>query len=100
MTDQPVLTVTPTDRRRRTRSSIYHYLYAAPSPCSKQQIANDLNLSLPTVYQNLSELLEAGLIDYTGAQRSSGGRPAKQLSVIPDARLWAYLSPCTGCGSF
>ena len=92
MTDQPVLTVTPTDRRRRTRSSIYHYLYAAPSPCSKQQIANDLNLSLPTVYQNLSELLEAGLIDYTGAQRSSGGRPAKQLSVIPDARLSVGIS--------
>lgn len=92
MTDQPILTVTPTDRRRRTRSSIYHYLYTAPSPRSKQQIANDLNLSLPTVYQNLSELLEAGLIDYTGAQRSSGGRPARQLSVIPDARLSVGIS--------
>ena len=69
MTDHPVLNELPTDRRRRTRSSIYHYLYSSEKPCSKQQIANDLNLSLPTVYQNLSELLEAGLIDYVGAQR-------------------------------
>ena len=92
MTDHPVLNELPTDRRRRTRSSIYHYLYSSEKPCSKQQIANDLNLSLPTVYQNLSELLEAGLIDYVGAQRSSGGRPAMQLSVIPDARLSAGIS--------
>ncbi len=92
MTVQPVLIEPPTDRRRRTRSSIYHYLYSAERPCSKQQIANDLNLSLPTVYQNLSELLDAGLIDYSGSQRSSGGRPAMLLSVIPDARLSAGIS--------
>ena len=92
MTVHPVLNEPPTDRRRRTRSSIYHYLYSAEKPCSKQQIANDLNLSLPTVYQNLSELLDAGLIDYAGSQRSSGGRPAMLLSVIPDARLSVGIS--------
>ena len=30
-------------------------------PCSKQQIAAALGLSLPTVYQNLTELAAAGL---------------------------------------
>lgn len=80
-----------TDRRRRTRSSIYHFLRSSP-PCSKQQIAQELNLSLPTVYQNLTELHDAGLVDYAGAQPSSGGRPAMQISVVADARVSVGLS--------
>ena len=85
MTEKPVLEETLTERRRRTRSSIYHYLYSAEAPCAKQKIAADLNLSLPTVYQNLTELAEAGLIDYAGAQPSSGGRPAMNLAVVAGA---------------
>ena len=54
------------DRRRQTRSNVYHYLYQSPEPRSKQDISRDLNLSLPTVYQNVSELLDAGLIEYAG----------------------------------
>ena len=76
-------------RRRQTRSSIYRYLYEAGVPCSKQQIAAALGLSLPTVYQNLTELAAAGLIGEAGMQPSSGGRPATQLSILADARLSA-----------
>ena len=81
-----------TDRRRQTRSSIYHYLYASPIPCSKQEIARDLNLSLPTVYQNVAELLDAGLIEYAGAGQSLGGRPAMQLRIVADARVAIGIS--------
>lgn len=81
-----------TDRRRQTRSSIYHYLYASSMPCSKQEIARDLNLSLPTVYQNIAELLDAGLIEYAGAGQSLGGRPAMQLRIVADARVAIGIS--------
>lgn len=92
MPEKPVLEETLTERRRRTRSSIYHYLYSAEAPCAKQKIAADLNLSLPTVYQNLTELAEAGLIDYAGAQPSSGGRPAMNLAVVAGARVSVGVS--------
>lgn len=92
MTEKPMLEETLTERRRRTRSSIYHYLYSAEAPCAKQKIAADLNLSLPTVYQNLTELAEAGLIDYAGAQPSSGGRPAMNLAVVAGARVSVGVS--------
>ena len=52
-------------------------------------IAAALGLSLPTVYQNLTELAAAGLIGEAGMQPSSGGRPATQLSILADARLSA-----------
>lgn len=80
------------ERRRQTRSSVYHYLYESPVPRSKQDISRDLNLSLPTVYQNVSELLNAGLIGYAGTSQSAGGRPAMQLHVIPDARCAIGIS--------
>ncbi len=92
MADDLMLDESVTERRRRTRSTVYRYLYASDTPCSKQRIAAELNLSLPTVYQNLTELYAAGLIDYCGAQPSSGGRPAMLISVVPDARVSVGLS--------
>ena len=80
------------DRRRQTRNSIYHYLYQSPTPRSKQDIARDLNLSLPTVYQNITELLDAGLIEYAGSTPSAGGRPAMQLRITPSARCAIGIS--------
>lgn len=75
------------DRRRQTRSSIYHYLYNAKSFRSRQQLASDLALSLPTVYQNLSELMAAGLVQNSGEKKQTGGRKAGGLSIVPDARI-------------
>ena len=54
MAEVSALDQTISARRRQTRSSIYRYLYEAGVPCSKQQIAAALGLSLPTVYQNLT----------------------------------------------
>lgn len=92
MTDPALGGEAISERRRLTRSSIYHYLYSADAPCSKQQIARALELSLPTVYQNLNELTQAGLIGPAGTQPSSGGRPAQQLTIVPDARVAAGVS--------
>jgi len=81
-----------TDRRRQTRSGIFQYLYEQKQFCSKQIIANDLKLSLPTVYQNLTELMDAGLVSYSGEHRSTGGRRAMGLQVVADARLAVGIS--------
>ena len=66
-----------TDRRRQTRSSIYRNIYYAKGFCSRQSLARELGLSLPTVYQNLSELMAAGLVRDSGSSSPpGGGRPA------------------------
>lgn len=75
------------ERRRHTRNKIYRALYNSPQPLSKQALSLKLELSLPTIYQNVTELLELGLIEYTGAQNSSGGRPAMQMRAVPNARF-------------
>lgn len=81
-----------TNRRRQTRSSIFQYLYYQKQFCSKQSIAADLKLSLPTVYQNLTELMDAGFVGYSGEHRSTGGRRAMGLEVVADARLAVGIS--------
>lgn len=80
------------DRRRQTRSNIYRYIYYNKGFCSRQGLARDLGLSLPTVYQHLSELMSAGLIRDSGEQQSTGGRKASGLSIVPDARISAGIS--------
>lgn len=80
------------DRRKQSRSSIYRYLYKTKDFCSKQTLARELGLSLPTVYQNLTELMNAGLVRYSGEHLSTGGRRANGLSIIPDARLAVGIS--------
>lgn len=82
------------DRRRHTRNKVYRALYNSPVPLSKQALSRKLEMSLPTIYQNVTELLDMGLIEYTGTQGSSGGRPAMQMRAVPNARfaIGAFLS--------
>lgn len=83
---------TATERRRLTRNRIYRYLYEAPEGHSKQEIADHLALSLPTVHQNLSELLQAELVRADGVQESTGGRRAARLCVAENARFAVGVS--------
>ena len=48
---------------------------------SKPEIAATLGLSMPTVLQNVKELLERGIIVERGEYESTGGRKAKALCV-------------------
>lgn len=75
------------DRKRATRNSVYHYLYNCKDFCSRQMLANELGLSLPTVYQNLAELMELGLVCATDEKLSTGGRRVEGLSIVEDARF-------------
>lgn len=69
------------------RSNIYHVLYHAQDFCSKQMLAAECGISMPTLYQNLNELMEEGLVQYSGEEKSTGGRKAQGLDIVPDARL-------------
>ncbi|MDO5346065.1 MAG: ROK family transcriptional regulator [Lachnospiraceae bacterium] len=75
-----------TDIKRKNRSDVFHYIYGTPG-CSKQNIATALNMSLPTVTQHLTDLLNQQLIEKCGQLSSSIGRKAIAYSVIRDARV-------------
>ncbi len=65
--------------RKINRNAIYRFLYKH-DPISIQEIAQTLNMSLPTVTQNLKELQERDLIIETGLFESTGGRKAKAIT--------------------
>jgi len=79
-------------RRRKTRCSIYRHIYDAKGFCSRQSLARDLGISLPTVYQNLARLMADGLVRDSGELQPTGGRKASGLSVVPDARTAVGIS--------
>ena len=54
---------------------------------TRQEIAEALSLSMPTTLQNVTELLEQGILEECGAACSSGGRKAKMLRLRREAGL-------------
>lgn len=56
-------------------------------PATKQQIAEALGMSLPTVLQNIKELTSEGLIRPAGPLKSTGGRKAMALGPVENARV-------------
>ena len=79
-------TSTTTDLKLINRNKVYRYIYENDK-VAKQDLVRALGLSLPTVSQNLTELFDMGLLRYAGKFESSGGRKAKKISVISDARM-------------
>lgn len=52
---------------------------------SKAEIAQSLNLSMPTTLQNVKELINDGIVVEEGEYESTGGRKAKAISIAKDA---------------
>ena len=77
----------PQRGRLSVRSRIYRILYSTQSFCSRQDLAARCSVSLPTLHQNLKELMDEGLVRYTGEGQSTGGRKAQGLDIVPDARF-------------
>lgn len=72
--------------KQKNRNNVYrlvHKLRCVP----KQRIVNELGLSLPTVTQNLSDLIEEGLLCENGSFGNTGGRRARGYDIVPDARV-------------
>ena len=53
---------------------------------SKQEIANETSLSIPTVTMNVSRLLELGLVEEAGVSASTGGRKPMIIRFLPNSR--------------
>ena len=54
---------------------------------SQPELSQKLNLSWPTVLQNVKELAALGLVQEVGAYASTGGRKAKAYAPVVDAKL-------------
>ncbi|MGL0747001.1 ROK family transcriptional regulator [Secundilactobacillus paracollinoides] len=67
-------------------SDIYHLLYAHDK-LSKQDIADELGLSLPTVSTNLQKLINQQLVMKNGQLKSLIGRRATAYSIDPNVGL-------------
>ena len=68
------------DKRKANLAKVAKFILHRRST-SKPEIAAMLGLSMPTVLQNVKELLERGIIVESGEYESTGGRKAKVLSV-------------------
>lgn len=53
-------------------------------PMTRQEIAGELDLSMPTALGNIEELLTGGILEETGEKESTGGRRAKLFSLYND----------------
>jgi predicted NBD/HSP70 family sugar kinase len=53
---------------------------------SKQEIAKEISLSIPTVTANVSRLLELSLAKEAGVSASTGGRKPMIIRFLPDSR--------------
>lgn len=74
------------DIRKKNYADVYHLIYREKR-ISKQQIADGLQMSLPTVTQHLTALTEDGLVEKNGQLASYIGRKAAAYAVRPTARI-------------
>lgn len=72
--------------KKMNKNSILRYMLKTDA-VSKNSIAGDTRLSVPTVANVLLELEEIGLIREEGVMESMGGRRAKSYKCIKDARV-------------
>lgn len=78
--------VTLNDIKQANKSDIFHYIYQKKK-ISKQGIANDLQMSLPTVTHNLAILQKKQLVTIDGKLDSSIGRKANAYVICPQAKV-------------
>ena len=72
--------------RKFNTSNIYSYFLNHPD-ATKQDLALNLNLTLPTVTKNIEYLSGLGLIEASGSRGQTGGRRATTYSLCPDAKV-------------
>lgn len=71
--------------KQKNRKNVFRIIYEGKK-ISKSEIAKRLELSMPTIAQNLSELFEKNLIYVNGTFDSTGGRKAKAIEFNAGAR--------------
>ncbi len=72
--------------KRINRNRTFRYVNSFER-ISKPEIAQSLGLSLPTVQQNVRELIALGLVRESGTFESTGGRKASAISAVKGSRM-------------
>ena len=90
----PIETTTNIKLKEINRNRIYQLLYQSEK-ISKQEIAAALNMSLPTITQNLKTLEEQDLIMKIGTFESTGGRKPDAIAINPYAKFAVGLDITT-----
>lgn len=83
-----------TEKKQLNKARIAKFILQSKET-SKPEIASSLGISMPTVLQNIKELMTDGIIQEVGEYESTGGRKAKALSVVAD-RKYAVGVDVTG----
>lgn len=78
--------MTASEIREYNQSQIYRLAYTA-GRISRQTIAEQLSLSMPTISQNLKALEEQNLIEKSGMFQSTGGRKSVAYTCVSNARV-------------
>lgn len=79
------------DIKRMNRNKIFKLIHECEK-VSRQEIVDALDLSLPTVNQNIKSLLKDGLILEMGNYESTGGRKATTFTVNNRAKVALSIS--------
>ncbi len=66
--------------KQQNQAKILRLLRLHPG-LTKQDIASSLSLSMPTVLQNMNELLEKEILEVCGRNESTGGRKAQRIQL-------------------
>lgn len=61
-------------------------LIAEKREYTKQNISKEIGVSIPTVIANINELIEEGLVEEAGVERSTGGRKPVIVRFLPDSK--------------
>ncbi|MDD3337557.1 MAG: ROK family transcriptional regulator [Lachnospiraceae bacterium] len=72
--------------KKKNRQKILNYIINKGN-VPKQELVMHLNLSLPTITQNLTNLIDDGFIEETGYANNTGGRSARTYSLKINARI-------------
>lgn len=85
------------DIKRINRARVFKLIYEKGG-LSRKEIQSTLSLSLPTINQNITELMEDGLLVQSGSIGYTGGRKAEAFSVNMKAKVAVGLDiTINGC---
>lgn len=72
--------------RNQTKERILSLIYRKKQ-LTKQDIAKEMNVSIPTVISNVNELLQEGIVEESGVADSTGGRKPVIVTFLPNSRF-------------
>lgn len=78
--------ITNMEVKKKNRNEVFRYI-CKHGTVSNPDISYNMKLSLPTATQITKELIAEGLLEEKGELQSTGGRRAKALSAVVNARL-------------